>query len=230
MTSFFNGVRKSIPIVIGYIAASFAFGVFCCTNGVTPLVSILFSITNLTSAGQFAGVKLMLEAASLIEIGVTVLIINLRYFLMSVSLSQRLDSSIPTWKRMLIGYGVTDEAFSVAINETENVTPAFMAGIIIPETIAWLLGTTLGAFASTVLPANILNACGIALYAMFIAIFMPNFVKSTPMKIVIIIALVFSFSFEYVPVVNQCPAGLKIIIGTVVAALIGAIFFPIKED
>ena len=77
----------------------------------TTLEAVVLSFTNLTSAGQFAGLGIITAGSSLVEMAMAQLIINLRYCLMSCSLSQKLDSHMPFFHRFLMSYGVTDEIF-----------------------------------------------------------------------------------------------------------------------
>ncbi len=230
MNNFIYGVKKGIPICLGYLAVSFTFGIMCQTNGLTPLLSVFISLSNLTSSGQFAGVKMILEFASYFEIGLAVLLINLRYSLMSLSLSQKLEKNIPTYQRLLFGFGITDEVFAVAFKEERKLTSSYMFGLILLPIVGWTLGTSLGYFSSTLLSDRLQNAMGIALYAMFIAIIIPDAKKSLSITIVILLSMVLSIIFEYVPYINETPLGFKIVIPTIISALLGAIFFPIKED
>ena len=166
------GLKKGIPIMLGYIAVSFSFGVMAVDSyGITPLTAIIISLTNVTSSGQQAGVEMISHGLSLFEIGLTVLLINLRYSLMSLSLSQKLDSTTPTGLRLLFGFGITDEVYAIAVTEKEKINARYMFGIITLPIIGWVLGTTFGAFASKLIPdEKLLDALSIALYAMFIAI------------------------------------------------------------
>ena len=228
MSDFLYGMKKGIPIALGYFAVSFSFGVMAVT-GITPLMATIISATNLTSSGQYAGVKLMIQGASYIEIFLTILLINLRYSLMSISLSQKIEN-MPIGVKLLIGFGITDEIYAVSITDSHKITAKYMFGLISLPFIGWVSGTVVGAFGSQFFNADLLSAMGIALYAMFIAIIIPDARKSKPIFLVIIIAAAISTAFYYIPGIKEIGLGFKIIIATVIAAIIGAIFFPIEED
>ena len=229
MNDFIYGIKRSIPVGISYLAVSFAFGVMA-VKGITPLMATIISFTNLTSSGQFAGVKLIFEAASYLEIAATVFLINLRYSLMSTSLSQKLDETIPAWKKMVFGFGITDELYAIAISEERRkLSSAYMFGMMILPILGWTVGTLLGSLSSTIFTNRIIEALSLALYAMFIAIMMPDAKKSLGITIVIAISISLSCVFEFVPYINEINPGLKIIIPTVVASVLGAFFFPKKE-
>ena len=155
--TFKQGLKDGIPIFLGYLAVSFAFGIFCMSKGLTPLVAIITSLTNLTSAGQFAGVKLMAEVAPYIEIFLTILLINLRYSLMSIALSQKLEDQTKTYQKLIFGFGVTDEVFALAVQK-EKIGAKYMYGLILLPIVGWTLGTALGCISSEILPTRVLDA------------------------------------------------------------------------
>ena len=224
------GMRDGIPIAAGYFSVSFTFGMLAVQDGMSPFHAVLISLLNLTSAGQFAGLTVIVSGASLLEMALTQLVINIRYALMSVSLSQKLDSSVKTFQRMLIAYGNTDEIFAVASSKPGTVGSKYMYGLILLPVIGWVGGTLTGAVASTILPAAMISALGVALYGMFIAIVVPVAKESKEVLLVVAVSLVFSSAFYYLPVLRNISSGFTIIICTVAAAGIGAVLFPIKEE
>ena len=228
MNDFLYGLKKGIPIALGYFAVSFSFGVMA-VSGITPLMATIISATNLTSSGQYAGVRLMIQGASYLELFLTILLINLRYSLMSISLSQKIEN-MPIGVKLLIGFGITDEIYAVSITDSHKITAKYMFGLILLPFIGWVSGTVVGAFGSQFFNPDLLSAMGIALYAMFIAIIIPDARKSKPIFLVILIAAAISTIFYYVPGIKEIGLGFKIIIATVIASIIGAIFFPVEED
>ena len=224
------GLRDAIPIAAGYFSVSFTFGMLAVQDGMSPFHAVLISLLNLTSAGQFAGLTVIVSGASLLEMALTQLVINIRYALMSVSLSQKLDSSVKTFQRMLIAYGNTDEIFAVASSKPGSVGSRYMYGLIFLPVLGWVGGTLTGAVASTLLPAAVISALGVALYGMFIAIVVPVAKESREVLIVVGAALVFSTAFYYLPVLQEISSGFTIIICTGAAAGIGAVLFPVKEE
>lgn len=225
-----RGIQDGIPIAVGYFSVSFTFGMMAVQSGISPFHAVLISLLNLTSAGQFAGLTVIVTGASLIEMALTQLVINIRYALMSVSLSQKLDDSLKLRSRFLIAYGNTDEIFAVASSKPGTVGEKYLYGLIFLPVLGWVGGTLAGAVASTILPETIISALGVALYGMFIAIVVPPATEHREIRIVVILALILSAAFYYLPVLKQVSSGFMIIICTVVAAAIGAVLFPIKEE
>ena len=95
-TEFLSGAKDSLPIAIGYFSVSFTFGIMAAKAGVSPLMAGLISLVNVTSAGQFAGLQLMITGTTYLEMFLTQLVINLRYALMSLSLTQKLSKDCHT--------------------------------------------------------------------------------------------------------------------------------------
>ncbi len=229
-THFLRGMHDGVPITLGYFAVSFAFGILAVDSGCTPLEAALISITNLTSAGQFAGLTVIAQAGTLLEAAVTQLVINARYILMSVSLSQKVDRHFTGGWRWLFGYAVTDEIFAAAVQSEGELSRSYFAGLIILPILGWTSGTWLGAFLGNILPVMVTNALGIALYAMFIAVFIPKSIEDKKVGAVVILAVALSLLFTYVPVLSGISAGFAIILCAVIASAAGALLFPIKEE
>ncbi|MCR4960577.1 MAG: AzlC family ABC transporter permease [Lachnospiraceae bacterium] len=229
-TEFIDGVKKGIPIGVGYLAVSFTFGIWAVESGIPAWMVIFISLSNLTSAGQFAGVGLMVSGVSFFEIGLSVLLINLRYSLMSLALTQKLARGTKTGQKLIFGYAVTDEVFAIASTREREVTAHYMYGLMSTPIFGWTLGTALGALVGSILPERVSDAMGIALYAMFIAIIIPPAKKSMAIVGAISISIAVTCAIEYIPVFHFITAGFKMIIATVVAAAVMALIAPVKED
>ncbi|MBQ4094847.1 MAG: AzlC family ABC transporter permease [Oscillospiraceae bacterium] len=229
LSKFLKGLRDGIPIALGYLSVSFTFGMKAVADGLYWWQALLISMTNLTSAGQFAGLSVMAASGPLVEIALTQLVINMRYALMSLSLTQKVDKSFSRLKRWLCGFGMTDEIFAVASGKLHSVTASYMAGLIVTPFIGWSTGTLLGAVAGNVLPAAVQSALSVAIYGMFIAIFVPPMKKTRAVTVVVAIGALMSCAFRFLPVLNSVSAGFSIIICAVAAAGVGAWLFPIDD-
>lgn len=230
-TLFKKGFKNGIPIFLGYLAVSFTFGIAARSGGLSSLEAILISATNLTSAGQFAALGVIAAGSGYIEMALTQLVINLRYCLMSSSLSQRFDPKMKSYHRYLISFGVTDEIFGVSSAYAyENVPPAYCYGLIAASWPGWVGGTALGCLSGDILPASILSALGVALYGMFIAIIIPPTKSNKVLLGIVVISMLSSLGFEIIPVLKEISSGFRVIILTLVIAGVAAYFFPIKEQ
>jgi 4-azaleucine resistance transporter AzlC len=215
---------------VGYFSVSFGFGAMAAAQGIKALDATLISITNLTSAGQFAGLTLMVAAAGLWELILTMLVINSRYALMSLALSQRMGQRIGFWPRLLIAFTNTDEIFALAMARKEPLTVPFMLGLGLLPVIGWTGGTLMGALAGSVLPEDIRAALGVMLYGMFIAIVVPPAKKEREILAAVLLALVFSSLFAWVKALQAVSGGISIVICTVAAAATCAVLFPIPDE
>ncbi len=229
MSSFFRGFKGGIPIGLGYLSVSFTFGIMAVSYGFDWWQAVIISMLTLTSAGQLAGIGVMVNPGQYMEMLISQVTINLRYSFMSVSLSQKTSPSFRGLKRWLLGFFMTDEIFAVASAEKE-VDTKFFLGLSIMPYIGWTMGTLFGSLLGSVLPDMVLNALCLAIYGMFLAIILPPARASRPVLAVVAVAAVLHCIFYYVPVLNQISTGLTISLCAVLAAVLGAILFPVKDD
>jgi len=225
-----KGVHTGLPVGLGYFSVSFGFGAMAIAQGLSALNATLISATNLTSAGQFAGLTLIVAAGTLMEIIMTQIVINSRYSLMSLALSQRMGQRIGFFPRLLIAFFNTDEIFALAMDRKEPLTVPFLLGLGTLPFFGWTGGTLMGALAGSVLPSDIRAALGVMLYGMFIAIVVPPAKQEKPVLITVILALILSCLFAWVPQLKSVSAGISIVLCTVAAAAIAAWRFPIAEE
>ena len=227
---FTKGFRDGIPIGLGYLSVSFTFGMMAARSGLTIAQAVLISMTNVTSAGQLAGLNLIVAGAPMLEVALTQFIINLRYALMSLSLSQKLDGSMTTLHRVLFAFCNTDEVFAVAAGQKGQVGRGYLYGLITAPYIGWALGTFLGAAAGTLLPDILRDALGVAIYAMFIAIVVPPAKHNKAVRLAVLLAAALSCAMYYLPGLNAISSGFSIIICAVLVSALCAKFFPIPDS
>ncbi len=225
-----SGVSRGLPVGMGYFSVSFGFGAMAVSQGLNALDAALISLTNMTSAGQFAGLTVIVAAASLWEMVLTQLIINSRYALMSLALSQRMGQRIGILPRLLIAFFNTDEIFALAMSRREPLTLPYMLGLGTLPILGWTGGTLCGGLAGSVLPVSIRSALGVMLYGMFIAIVVPPARQERPVLAAVVLALVLSSLFARVPALKTVSAGIAIVICTVAAAAVCAALFPVADE
>lgn len=225
---FLHGMHHGVPIALGYLSVSFGFGILASKAGLSVWDAAMISITNLTSAGQAAGVQIIKQHGTIFEMIITQLVINIRYSLMSLSLSQKLDKSFSFPKRLLASYGITDEIFAVSSVQDGKLKASYMYGMILISFLGWTVGTILGASAGELLPKAVSDAMGIVLYGMFIAIIIPPSRKNKKILFVVLTAAVLSILctafFKFIS------AGFSIIICSVLASILGAVIFPVDDE
>ena len=223
-------MKAGLPVCLGYFSVSFGFGAMAVTQGLRILDAILISATNLTSAGQFAGLTVIVTGATLLEMILTQLVINSRYALMSLALGPRLGPTVGIGKRLIAAFFNTDEVFALGMARKEKLTAAYFIGAGVISAIGWTSGTAMGAVAGSVLPESVRLAMSVLLYGMFIAIVVPQARQEKPILVSVAAALVLSCLFTWVPGLNAVSSGLAIVICTVAAAAICALVCPIDEE
>lgn len=226
--TFKQGLQDGIAIGLGYFAVSFSFGIAGSNFLSWPFVTFI-SMTNLTSAGQFAGLQIMHAAGTFFEMAIATFFINLRYSLMAISLSQKVSPEFGTVQRLLLSTGITDEIYAVAMSQEGKIPPRYFFGLMIAPYIGWSTGTLVGAYAGEILPQVLTGALGVALYGMFIAIVVPQMKASRANTIAVAIAVACSLAFHYIPILRGVSIGFAIILCAITASLVAAIAFPVKE-
>lgn len=228
MKDFKDGLRNGLPIGLGYLSVSFTFGIIAVKYGLAWWEALIISMLTVTSAGQFAGITVMTNPGHYLEMLISQCTINVRYSFMSISLSQKVNERFKGIWRYIFGFMITDEIFAVATSRKE-VSRSFFAGLCVLPYIGWSAGTLIGALLGNVLPHSLMSALGLAIYGMFVAIVVPDMKKGKAVTIVVIIAITLSCLFNYVPLLKNISAGISISICAIVAALLGAILFPITD-
>lgn len=228
--AFLIGMKAGVPIALGYFAVSFTFGMMAVQSGLTVWQSTLISLTNLTSAGQFASLSIITAGGSLLELALNQFIINLRYLLMGFSISQKLDRKFPMFHKFFVAFGITDEIYAVSAARPGKNSPYFHYGAMALAIPGWTIGTLVGAAAGQILPQIVMSALSVAIYGMFIAIIIPPAKKNHFLYAVILSAMILGCIFKYVPGLNRISSGFVIIIITVLVSAAAALIRPIREE
>ncbi len=230
MERFKEGLKDGIPIGLGYLSVSFTFGMMAVSMGIPLEVAVVISLTNLTSAGQFAGLDLLMASGAYMEMALTQAIINLRYALMSLSFSQKVEPSMTRKERMIIAFFITDEIFALASNKPGKIGKWYMLGLASLPVLGWTMGTLIGGSFSMLLPDALRNALQLAIYGMFLAIIIPPAKSSLPIRQAVVLAAILSCIFALLHSFINIGSGFVIIICSIVSAGIIAYLHPIKEE
>ncbi len=224
---FLQGLKASIPIAVGYLPIAITFGLVAKSSGIPDYIALLMSFIVFAGASQFVGVNLIALGTNPWEIILTTFILNLRHFLMSASLSMRIDASVSRAWRYLMAFGVTDETFSVAsLQKDQLLSPLFIVALNMLAFLAWNAGTWMGIFLASGLPSALQASMGIALYAMFIGLLVPALKESYPILIVVLISIGINSALSWIPMSAGLSAGWRIILSTILAALTATVIFP----
>ena len=229
MNNYRRGLKAGIPIALGYLSVSFTFGIIAVSYGLFWWQALIISMTTVTSAGQFAGIGIMLHPGQYFQMLISQITINIRYSFMSISVGQKADERFKGLSRWILGFMMTDEIFAVATQE-EKVSRSFFAGLATLPYLGWSVGTLLGAILGSVLPDRLMSALSLAIYGMFVAIVVPEMKKSRPVTVVVILSILLSCTFYYIPLLSKISSGITITIVAITSAAVGSILFPIKDE
>ncbi|NLD06275.1 MAG: AzlC family ABC transporter permease [Synergistaceae bacterium] len=224
------GLRTGTPIALGYIPSAIACGILCKTAGLTAFESLFMSLIVFAGASQFVALNLLIIGSSIPEIVLATAVLNMRHIMLSSSLARRLTPDISALKKTWICFELTDESFSVASMQKEPLlAPEFMFGLNIVGHCTWVAGTLLGFYGTSVLPQNVQDSMGIALYALFIGLLLPSVRKSRPALIVAASGMALSALIKWTPCFANMNRGIAIMTATGLAALLGAVVFPLDK-
>ena len=226
---FRRGLRDGIPICMGYFAVSFALGITARGIGMNALQAGLMSMGMVASAGEFAAIVLIQSGAGVIEMITTCIVVNLRYFLMSCSLSQKLSPDLPFYHRFLLPYCITDEIFGLSSAVEGYINPFYTYGMTIVSVAGWTTGTVLGVLMGNIMPDWAVNALSVSLYGMFLAIIIPPSKKDRFIAGLVLISMASSGLFSLLPVLRDISGGFKVIILTLLIAGTAAFIHPVEE-
>jgi predicted branched-subunit amino acid permease len=229
-SNFCKGLKGGIPIALGYFAVSFTLGIQAKNVGITAFQAAVTSFGLHASAGEYIAFTLIGANANILVMVLMEMIANARYLLMSCSLSQKIPADTPMWKRLVMGYFITDEIFGASISVSGKLDPYYMFGLIAVASPGWVVGTALGVIMGNALPLRAVSALSVGLYGMFIACIIPEGRKNKIVAGGIIVSFVLSYIFSTLSVLKGISSGIKIMILTVIIATVAAILFPVKEE
>ncbi len=226
MKQFAKGFRIGIPIGLGYFAVAFSLGIAAANAGLNPFQGFLTSALVHASAGENAAFTAIKEGVPYIQMVLVSLVANMRYILMSFALSQKIAPKTGMIHRLLLGFFLTDEFFALAITQDPYCDPYYSYGAISFAVPCWALGCAFGIMMGNILPARIVSALSVALFGMFLAIFIPPAKKSRPISILIILSFLLSYILSRFFALSE--SAVTIILTIAISAL-GAFLFPSKE-
>ena len=226
---FWEGVRDGTPIGLGYFAVAFALGLAARGAGLTAFQGFLASLLNNASAGEYAGFSAIREGLPYWQTALVTLVANARYLLMSCALSQRFAPETPFYHRIFIGFDLTDELFGITVARPGPVVPRYSYGAMLMALPGWSLGTMAGIMASHLLPERLVDALGVALFGMFLAIIIPPARKSRVIAGLVAASFGASYAFARLPGLRELSGGTRTVILTLLLAGLAAAFFPAPE-
>ena len=213
------GLRRALPILFGFLPVAITFAVMASQAGFSVAETIGMSAAVFAGASQIMSVGMVGAGADLFSIMLATFVLNLRHIIMSTCVFSKLTHEKKRWY-LPIGFGVTDETFAFfSLEKSERAGVAYMLGLITVAYSSWVGGTALGALVSGLLPDVVANSLGIALYALFIALVMPDIKKSLRLFLTAILTAVVNIVLGFF-----LPQSWAMIAATLVGAGVGVFF------
>jgi len=223
-----HGMAAALPIVIGYLPIAITFGLIAQQSGISILHAVLMSLMVYAGASQFMAVNMFVAGAGMIEITLATFILNLRHFIMGLSLMNLLKKLPSIWK-ILISAGLTDETFalsSLKIRENEQHRgQLYVIGIMLASYSSWALGTFMGGLLANIIPANISDSMAIALYAMFIGLLIPSVRSELRVGLIALASMLLCYIFS-----QYLNSGWAIVFATILGSFCGIFLMKEREE
>ncbi|MCR5218666.1 AzlC family ABC transporter permease [Treponema sp.] len=226
---FAKGLKEGIPVASGYFAVAFSLGIVARNSGLSAFQGFLASLLNTASAGEYSLFESIREGVTYAELALSIFVINIRYFLMSCSLSQRFAPSVNILHRFFTGFGITDEIFALSVSQ-KNYSPFYTYGIIAIAVPAWSIATAIGVCAGTILPLRVVSALSVALFGMFLAIIIPPVKKDKAVAACVISSFVLSYLSSVLPYVRTISGGMRTVVLTLVISAVMAFISPLRDS
>ncbi len=222
-----RGFKDGIPIGLGYFAVAFSLGIVAVSAGISPFQGFITSLLVNASAGENAAFIAIRESVPYLQMAMIMIVSNMRYILMSFALSQKINPKENFIHRLILGFFLTDEYFALAISQDGYLDPYYSYGAFLFAVPCWATGTALGIMMGNILPSRITSALSVALYAMFMAIFIPPAKKDRNIAILIVICFISSY---LVYKFTSISSSLSVIILTILISCLAALLMPRKEE
>lgn len=225
---FLRGMRDGIPIALGYYAVAFSLGITAKKAGITAFMGFVSSLLTRASAGEYGVYSLVILQSAYVEVVAMCIVTNLRYLLMTTALAQKFPAMMPFHHKLITATCLTDEIFGISIAYGDRLNPWYTYGATAVGAPAWALGCMSGIIAGSILPAFIVEALGVALYGMFIAIIIPPSKQDKAVALSVLASFVFSYAASIAPLISDISNGMRTIILTVIISATAAVIAPKK--
>ena len=227
MNFFKKGLIDALPVFAGYLSVGFTFGLAAAPAWRSAAIPVVASMTHISGTGQFVLLSLLGTGSPLAAVLAGIVAINFRYVPMAMAVAQRLDPEMPTWKRLVVAMGDTDEIVGISLGAEPPLRFGYMLGLLVCSWSGWVGGTILGANPATqsLIPGRLTSALGIAFPAMFAAIVFPALRKSRRIAVAVAVAAAASLVLRALP--TKLDEGWTTLAAGGIAAAVAAAFCPV---
>ncbi|MDY5613932.1 AzlC family ABC transporter permease [Methanobrevibacter boviskoreani] len=200
-------------MVYGYIPMGIGYAALAMKAGFNPFQTVSMSFLVFAGAGQIMAVSMFAQGATLLNIVLTSFVVNFRYFIMNTVVYNKLTENTPKLN-ILSAHFVVDESFAI-FSLMEKSSIWIYLGVSVIPFCAWVLGAAIGVLVLNALPIIVANSFNISLYALFVAILIPNIKRSKNIAITVIITGILNYLLSFVI------SHWSLIVATLLGAFIG---------
>ena len=222
---FLQGMKDGVPVILGFVPVGIAYAIMARPAGLTVGQTCGMSLAVFAGASQMMAVGMYEQGAGLFAIVLATFILNLRHLIMSTCVMNRMEDG-STGARMAAAFGVTDESFAIFTTVSrEKCRVAYLFGLVAVTYASWNVGTLVGAVASDLLPDVLSASLGIALYAMFIGLLVPNLTHNRRLGALVVFTALCSTLLSRV-----MASSWALVCATLLCAFVGVFFVDLPGE
>lgn len=219
---FLAGLKAGMSIAIGYFPIALTFGLLAKTAGLSIIEATAMSIFVYAGASQYISLSLIAAAVDPLLIVLNTFVVNIRHFLMTASLNERMHPA-KKWVKAIYAFWITDESFSVlATSKKGRISTSYALGVGLIAYASWVIFTAVGHVIGANLPNFLQAAMSIALYAMFIGLLVPSMKGNRKVVMLAGIAAVIHCFFYFTGLLST---GWAILVATLASSIFVEIIY-----
>lgn len=177
--TFSFALKKSLPVLFGYLFLGSAFGISLYNIGYNWIWAICISLIVYAGSGQFLLVSMLASHASLVNVAIMTFFLNSRHIFYGLSFIEKFRSY--GWRYPSLIFSLTDETYGV--NTSFNSTPddvdegnaRFLIGIF--DHFYWIVGSIIGNIAGQLIKIDF-TGIDFSMTALFVVIFIDQMLAS----------------------------------------------------
>jgi 4-azaleucine resistance transporter AzlC len=223
--AYLKGIKAGSPVILGFIPVALAYAILARQAGFSIAETILMSLLVFAGSSQIIAVGMHAQGAGLAAIIAATFIINFRHLIMSTCVFNRIKHT-SVKSKLLAAFGVTDESFAIFTTEKEeNCSVEFLFGLITVTYLFWVGGAVVGSVAASFLPDIVSASLGIALYAMFLGLLVPNIKSNARLGWLVLLTALGNWALS-----QWIDSSWALIASTLLGAAAGVYFIKAKEE
>lgn len=209
--AFLKGAVDILPLSIAVLPWGILAGSMAVNAGLSFAQSFAMSAIFFAGAAQLVSLGLVMSGASLFTIVITVLFLTSQHLIYALNFRKDIRC-LPVYKRLIVGFLLTDELFAIGVTHQAQRSFAYLFGAGICFYFAWCLFSLLGIFLANAIPNLERLHLDFSIVAIFILIIVPM-IKNLVTLMGVVSTLIATLIFKY----------FQIEMGMILSGLLGMI-------